>query len=482
MEQVLAIYDEMVSSTNLTHRHIYPEPAFESDIQQYILTMQSPWLDRNLYRLDVGLRREVLRPADLGTHFLIALMRPDVKTRWSRKQPQTVEMSGDVPVDTQEHWATLDLPTPPRAVPPLFAEGDGLAHIAALPQPDEENVLPCELSSDVDSLIILADRLPLLAGLKVPSMPSPSDTVMYSNRLCLPAGPRKCRTLLSKIPNFRLGTSDSLTVNMFFPDAFNPEFQGMGSSHISEPVMEVLWDKVIQPAVSKSFSAGATNSMPQSKQYEVDRQAEVGGRMRPSCRTTRIPSDQMSTLVDQLEEHLNACDDPLLALYKNFKFLLSLAGFKSYSLIRFDDLTQAEYTWCQELGMGGPEMRPLMLLKGYLKGLRRVTKDFLSGDWMDFNEALQQGVARLRRHRDWEQWPNEGQEYQEEELLGDDSDALAHPNRRREGPSFQLKPSMGGLCREGDCTTCGVWLDVAMELGCPGKVTVWNHSHCFDVV
>jgi hypothetical protein len=483
LEHALAIYDALVASTRPINRHLYPEPAFQSEIQQYVLTMQSPWLDRNLYRIDIVLKRQIIRPADFGTHFLIALMRPDEKARWARKAPRRVEPTADGPVDTSDDGATLDIPTPPRLN--LTPEPGSEAALSnnELPQPDVDNVLPCELTTDVDSLIVLADRLPLLAGLKVPSMPSPKDTVMYSNKLCLPAGPSKCRTLLSKIPNFRLGTSsESLTVNMFFPDAFDPDTQGMGSCHISEPVMEALWDEIIQPAVSKAFSAGAANSMPQSKQYERDRQAEVGGRIRPSCRSTRIPSDQISTLVNEMTARLTSCDNPLLASYKSFKFLISLAGYKSYSLIRYDDLTQAEYQWCQELGLGGTELNSMMLLKGYLKGLRRVTKDYLSSNWMDFNEALQQGVARIRRQRDWEQWPNEEQEYPEEELLGDDQDRLAHPHRRREGPSFQLKPSMGNLCKEDGCTTCGVWIDVAMELGCSGKVTVWNHSHCFDIM
>ncbi|KAJ9117423.1 hypothetical protein QFC22_004273 [Naganishia vaughanmartiniae] len=474
LEQFLAVHDEMILSQGGSHRETYPEPAFNIDITQYMLTSACPWLDRNLHRMSarLGLKREILHPATLGTHFLIGLMRPDIKTKWRQRKPNPTVFPVHHLVDTPELWATLDEDVPPRREPSS----------QTLPEPNSDNVLPCELSSDVDSIILLCDQLPISLNLDIPSMPSWDETIKYSNKLCLPAGPRRTRTLLSKIPNFRLGRAGRLSVNMFFPDAFDPTFAGMGSSEINPDIMEMLWDLVIQPAILGVFPRGAHNSLPQSGQYESDRQSEIGGRSRPSWRSTSLASGQLSQFVVLIRQRLDACTEPTLQTYRSFKFLISLQGFKSFSFTRFDDLNQSEMRWAQDEGFCPTEIKPAMMLKGYLKGLRKATADHLVADWLDFNDTLQQGVARIRRLTQWNTQADEDASFEVEDMEGDDQDLLVHPNRRRAGPSLQLVPDMSRVCVGGDCHTCGVWVDVAVEIGCAGKVTVWNHSHCFDAI
>ncbi|KAJ9093373.1 hypothetical protein QFC21_006403 [Naganishia friedmannii] len=481
--QVLAIHDAMKDSQLAAHHHEYPEPAFEMDIQQFILTLACPWIDRNLHLLSErpGLSRRITQPVALGSHFLVALMRPDIKTKWLPRRPRpTSTTHGDEPSsDSEEDWTTLDSPTPAHTPRPAVVDALGPV---VLPGPDLQNVLPCEVSSDVDSVIILSDRLPLCTSLEVPSIPSRNDTQRYSNKICMLAGSGRTRTQLSRIPNFRLGRAGRLTVNVFFPEAYDPHFKGMGSSQIDTDTLLIIWDRVIQPAILSVFPDGAYNSMPQSGQYEADRQGEIGGAARPSWRTTTLPSDKVAEFVQAMRERLERLEEPELAQFKVSKFLLSLQGFKSFSFTRFDDLAQSEYGWFAGLGFTDNEVAPLMLFKGYLKGLRRVTKDLLIPDWLDFNDILQQGIARARRLATWENREEDVAVNEASSLDGDELDGLLHGHRRREGPSLQIKPGMKALCNGLGCDTCSIWVDVAAELGCPGKVTVWNHSHCFDVV
>jgi hypothetical protein len=195
-----------------------------------------------------------------------------------------------------------------------------------------------------------------------------------------------------------------------------------------------------------------------------------------------MSSSQLPHFVTAIRNKLSNCEESALHPYRNFKFLLSLQGFKSFSFTRFDDLTQSEMPWFEGLGLDALALRPLMLFKGYLKGIRRVTTDVLSPDWLDFNGTLQQGIAVFQRLLESEEWSDADGSYEPPVLPGDSKDAELHQDRRRDGPSLQLAPDMSQLCNGGDCDTCGVWVDVAAELGCAGKVTVWNHSHCFDVM
>jgi hypothetical protein len=339
---------------------------------------------------------------------------------------------------------------------------------------------------DVDSILLLSHRLPLCASLDIPTVPSANDTLRYSNKLCLPAGPRNTRTLLSRIPNFNLGRADRLSVNMFFPQAYDPNFKGMGSSQIPRDIMEKLWDGVIQPAILSAFPQGAQNYLPESGRYETDRQNETGGAARRSWRSISLPSDKLDHFVAAIASLLETSADAELAPYKSFQFLLNFQGFKSFSFTHYDDLTQSELRWFEGLSLSTTELRPLMFYKAYLKGLRRATKDILLPTWLDFNQLLQQGIKRVRRLAEWEAHHDDqgdgGEILEQETLGGDDIDAALHQDRMRRGPSLQIVPSYSSICQQAGCEACGVWVDVAVEIGCAGKVTVWNHSDCFDIV
>jgi hypothetical protein len=271
-------------------------------------------------------------------------------------------------------------------------------------------------------------------------------------------------------------------VNMLFPDAFDPTFGGMGSAQIDDTIMDLLWDRVIQPAMLSVFPEGAHNSIPWSQRFESERQGEIGGKARPSWRSTSLPPDKLAGFVASIRERLSTCEDKELEPYRNFKFLLSLQGFKSYSYTSYDDLTQMELPWFNTLGLTSLELRPMMFIKSYLRGIHKVTRDVFLPGWLDFNGLLQQSIARVRRLAEWERWTEEDGDFAEQNLPGDELDSLLHSHRRREGPSLQLSPDMSHICDQENCDTCGIWVDLAAELGCQGKVTVWNHKHCFDVV
>lgn len=133
-------------------------------------------------------------------------------------------------------------------------------------KPDSDKLLSCEVSSDVDSIIVLSDLLPLCPTLAIPSIPSRQDTITHSNGLCLDAGPKKARTLISRIPNFNLGSVGRLSVNFLFPDAYDPAFKGIGSSQVEDALLGLFWDHALQPAINSVFSDKAYNSLPQSGQ------------------------------------------------------------------------------------------------------------------------------------------------------------------------------------------------------------------------
>lgn len=195
-----------------------------------------------------------------------------------------------------------------------------------------------------------------------------------------------------------------------------------------------------------------------------------------------MPSGKMEKFVRNIRDRLLETTQEALFPYRNFKFILSLAGFKLQSFTRYDDLSHFESPWFNNLNLGLTELRPAMLLKGYTRGIRAVTKDIFAPNWLDFNGILQQGIARLERLARWEATPEGGEPPESPALDGDDADAKCHPTRRRDGPSLQIVPDLSSFCDGRGCNTCGVWVDVAAEIGCSGKVTVWNHSHCFDVV
>jgi hypothetical protein len=218
-----------------------------------------------LHRLRTGaaLIRTVEHAAFIGTHFLIALMRPDTGTRWRQRRPLAVCGPQEAAVDNVDKWVTLDRDVPSRPPTPINIETQEPEGIT---QQDTDNVLPCEVSLDVDSVLVLCDSLPLSVTLEVPF---PKNAIMYSNKLCLPAGPARNPILLSRIPNFKLGRGGRLSVHVFFPDAYDPDFKGMGSSRIDDSVLRLLWDTAIQPAIIAVFPDGAYNSLPLSQQYET---------------------------------------------------------------------------------------------------------------------------------------------------------------------------------------------------------------------
>jgi hypothetical protein len=476
LSQFLDIHDTTVLSQDISQRATYPDPAFDIDVQQYLCTGGCPWLDRNLYRFSarLNLRRTIREPAPLGYHFLVVLMRPDIKTRWLQRRPLPPDDGPGTERDTPDSWVTLDHEIPAR---PSQDTGERI-----LPQPDADNVLACEVSLDVDSVIVISDLLPLCSTLAIPSIPARQDTISYSNRLCLKAGPKHARTLISKIPNFNLGRAGRLSVNIVFPDAFDPTFKGMGSSQIADDILGICWDHALQPAINSVFCDGAYNSLPQSGQYEADRQAEIGGRARRAGRSFDMPSSKVEKFVLNLRRLLSATTEEALFPFRNFKFILSLAGFKLQSFTQYNDLVSFEFPWFDNLDLSLTELRPAMFLKAYVKGIRAVTQDIFSPDWLDFNAMLQQGVARLQRLATWTATP-EGEDPPDLPILdGDEEDQKVHPTRRREGPSLQMTPDLSKLCDIEGCDTCGVWVDVAAEIGCSGMTTLWNHSHLFDIM
>ncbi|KAJ9095042.1 hypothetical protein QFC19_007722 [Naganishia cerealis] len=410
-------------------------------------------------------------------------MRPNTKTAWIPERADTQQPVQVEQQDTASAWVTLDRDVPPRRPSPLpVSKSVQEEEEEPLPELDEDNTLLCNVASDVDSILVLCHRLPLCVTLEIPSVPSRRETMQYTNKLCLPVGPGKKRTLLSRIPNFRLGRAGRLTVNMFFPDALDPTHQGFGSSHIEATSMRILWDSVTQPAIVSAFPKGAENSLPESGEYERDRQNETGGYARPSGRSTSMRSDKLEHFVAAIRSLLETSTDPALESYRHFKFLQSLQGYKSFSYTSFEDLTQSEAHWFNDLDLTDIELSPMMLYKGYLKGTRRVTRDVFVPDWLRFNALLQQGIERVRRLRARENHDDPLHDFQVELLSGDDLDRMLLADRRREGPSLQLSPDISRLCDGGPCTTCNIWVDIAVEIGCVGKVNVWNHNRCFDIV
>jgi hypothetical protein len=169
---------------------------------------------------------------------------------------------------------------------------------------------------------------------------------------------------------------------------------------------------------------------------------------------------------------LQASEDPTWAPYRSFRLLISLQGFKSYSFTRYDDLTQMDIQWFDSLKLGDSKKRHMMMLKGYLRGLKKVTRDALAPFCLDFNDMLQQSIAALRRQAEWQACEEDRSDFQESSLPGDNIDRLRYPHRRRDGKSMQIVRGMSKLCIGDGCTSCEVFVDVAAELGSADKVTV----------
>jgi hypothetical protein len=165
-----------------------------------------------------------------------------------------------------------------------------------------------------------------------------------------------------------------------------------------------------------------------------------------------------------------------------------------------------EMPWFARLGLSELDLKTLMVYKSYLRGLRRVTKEFFTDDIFSFDDWLRDGtllMQRLRNHYDEVSTQDQEQDSdsappdptgastsnhsrQGEALptpyAGDDGYEDVRPTRKRKGPSLQLDIDLSSLCDGEECKTCGVWVDVAAEVGSQGKVTVWNHSNCLDIV
>lgn len=107
-----------------------------------------------------------------------------------------------------------------------------------------------------------------------------------------------------------------------------------------------------------------------------------------------MPSHKLNDFVVEMRRRLSGDISPELHPYRKFKFLLSLQGFKAFSFTSYDDLTQFEYPWFQTLGLGLSELHPAMLYKGYLKGIRRITRDIFAPNWLETIDSTSMAYYR----------------------------------------------------------------------------------------
>ncbi|KAJ9091746.1 hypothetical protein QFC19_008956 [Naganishia cerealis] len=476
----MKIYDGMQNARS-TKRSLYPESPFENDVMQFVQNNSCSWLDRNLYKIteieDITFIRRVTKPAPRGQHFLIGILRPEYQSRWRMLNPISGIASTS---DSRTEWVTLDDPTPRRS-PPAISDLPFNQQDKELRQPNDMNQLPCQVSMDVDSVLILSDKIPLCQPIEIRAIPAKADTVQYSNKLYMAAGSKKERVLLSKIPNFRLGRAGRVTTNMFFPGLYDPSLKGFGSAYLSQSERKMVWDDLVLPAVNFSFPSGIDNLFLESFDFEMDRHAEQGNRDGQSARAGTLPSDILPKLVQKMRHLVSETTEPALQRLQGFKFLLSFQGFKLFSFTPYDDFTHAEKPWFDGLKLSDSYIRQAMFYKAYLKGLRRVTQGCLNPNWLDFNGLLQDGIRRFERLAAWDESQCSEDDFLDG-LPGDQADRRMNPNRKREGPSLRLIPNLTELCDGEGCLSCQVFLDTAAEVGCAGKVTVWDHHRCFQVV
>lgn len=205
---------------------LYPEPAFSTDIFQYMLTNACPWLDWNLGRIaqngNVELSPCVTRLTPEGEHILLTLMRPEYHSRWRMLNPGS---GSNTVKDAPSHGATLDESTPRcNTESPIQSLGASSPAQIESPPANDKNQLPCQVSMDVDSVIINSDMLPMSQPIEVRAIPVKADSLQYSNKLYMKAGPTGDRVLLSKMPDCRFGRAGRfVVVNIFFPGFKTPQ-------------------------------------------------------------------------------------------------------------------------------------------------------------------------------------------------------------------------------------------------------------------
>ncbi|KAJ9091056.1 hypothetical protein QFC21_007333 [Naganishia friedmannii] len=468
--QVLAIHDAMVSSQNRSDNGV--EAATEQDVMQFATTYQCAWVDKYLSTIaeitrDPALVARIPTALANDEHLLVQHLFPAQTTRLIDREP-FVGPEGVVPRDTTS-WETLDakvngLPASAYLGIPLVAEA-------------RETTIPAAITYDVDSVIVYSDTLPVKGAMEIRAVPNPKDTFRYTNHLADSID--GIRVPLSSIPNFRLGTSGRLSINMMFPSLYTQS--ATPSPQISLENQGLIWDQLILPAMQAANSTSSNAVGPGPWSWEYERHKQKGQQLSFGNNKHLVPSCDIADLVIAMRRITEDAEAPNFARsLREFKFLISLQGSKTRSMIDYNSFVQEEAGWMRvaQRGIREPRtyFRQIMTVKAYLKGLRMATKDDFTDDWLDFSAILDEAITKIRRYVDWKIRAGRGEDAAEdlddEVSVATRTPSLEEHRRIRKGPSFLLDELGSILSSSG----LSVWVDLAVQFFAQDFVTFWDQK------
>ncbi|KAJ9116279.1 hypothetical protein QFC22_004719 [Naganishia vaughanmartiniae] len=469
--QWLIVYRAMVDS------HINPtpgiEPATPHQLLQFATTYQCAWVDRYLCTIqeivtDPALVVSVPTRLARDEHLLVQHLFPQRTTQVIDRTPSFP--AGGVPLRDQNEWQSLDFPA-------TLLESNTYLRPAPTAQLDPHST-PAAITYDVDSVIIYGDSLPLEAGLEIRAVPNPKATMRYSNRIAIDISGR--RIPMSSIPNFRLGQSIRLAVNMMFPSLYI--HSSTPTPNISKENQGIIWDELVHPAFDACNSSPTSHVGPGDWRSEKVRNEERGRQISYSDRMHRIQPENLSAFVQHMRQiTLDPNSSPFVQSLRGFKFLISLQGSKEWSMIDYNSFVQEELGWMRtiipRLSEWKTYFRQIMAAKAYLKSLRKATKGMLSDGWLDFTAALDESLAKILRYTDWKR---------NKDLPNDNAARSPTPDvevpeeerrRKRKGPSFVLA-ELETVLRVGGTE---VWVDLGIEFFANEHVSIWDQK-CGSIV
>ncbi|KAJ9120336.1 hypothetical protein QFC24_005290 [Naganishia onofrii] len=239
------------------------ERASDQQILQFVTSYQCAWIDKYLSTIssvmeDPTMIVQVAQTLGKNEHLLVQHLFSAHVTRIVDRNPTLPPGGRFVPQD-QARWESLDERIPFQETGEYLFPPEASAGL--------ETPTPAAITYDVDSVIVYGDNIPLAGSLDIRAVPNPKSTFRKTNHIATSIEGK--RVPLSSIPNFRLGFSSRVSVQMMFPSLYIQSVTPTPNINLTN--QGLIWDELVLTALQAANSAASNLAGPGRWSWELER-------------------------------------------------------------------------------------------------------------------------------------------------------------------------------------------------------------------